>query len=192
MEGRKPAHLRDVIYCCSRLTIPRAIQSLWRQEHVLTGREKRRHHCQIIKQVCLCNRVAHFKRASQFVLPDRAVSRIARCAPWVHKCNRSCPATCTLAQHGSRNVKDSQVSLQLEPPCATSLHKRPRDAPGHAITRCQRIQGNRAFCRCHSFALCSPTIQQASRAGQESFCHLSRPACRVTDEVASCAIGWPR
>jgi hypothetical protein len=59
--------------------------------------------------------------------------------------------------------------------CATSLHNRPPDAPGRAITRYQRIQGNRAFSRCHSFALSSPTIRQASRVGQESFCRLSRP-----------------
>lgn len=50
------------------------------------------------------------------------------------------------------------------------LHKRPPDAPGRAIARYQGNQGNRAFCRRHIFALYSPKIQQASLAGQESFC----------------------
>jgi len=50
------------------------------------------------------------------------------------------------------------VDWTLEPDCATSLHKLPRDAPGRAITHYQWIHGNRAFCRCHIFAFSSPTI----------------------------------
>ena len=116
---------------------------------------------------------------------------LSRCAPWVHKCDRSC-LQLALAQRGPRNAQDCEVSLQPEPPCATSLHKRPRDGPGRAITPCKRSQGNRAFCRCHRFALYSPTIQQASRAGQESFCHLSRPPYRAGGHFIRYATRWPR
>jgi len=56
-------------------------------------------------------------------------------------------------------------SRVVQPVCTNAQY-----APGHAITRYKRIQGNRSFCRSHRFALYSPTIQQASRAGQGSVC----------------------
>jgi hypothetical protein len=56
-------------------------------------------------------------------------------------------------------------SRVVQPGCTNAQY-----APGRAITRCKRIQGNRSFCRSHEFALSSPTIQQASRAGQGSVC----------------------
>jgi len=78
-------------------------------------------------------------------------------------------------------------SRLVQPVCINA-----RYGPGRAITPCKRSQGNRAFCRCHRFALSSPTIQQASRAGQESFCHLSRSPYRAEGRFIPYATRWPR
>ena len=73
----------------------------------------------------------------------------------------------------------------VQPGCTNAQY-----ASGRASTRRQWIQGNRSFCRSHRFALSSPTIQQASRAGQESFAsiaaiHRAEGCALVTEEFRS-------
>jgi hypothetical protein len=70
---------------------------------------------------------------------------------------------------GTHRIVKCRFNPRVVQPVCTDA----RYAPGCAITLCKRIQGNRAFCVCHIFALSSPTIQQASRVGQESFASIA-------------------
>jgi hypothetical protein len=92
--------------------------------------------------VANCESIMIGERSGPTVVCSQS-AHVRSCALWVHI------------------QESSVVSLQPEPPSATSLHKRPRDAPGRAITHYHRIQENLAFCRCHIFALYSPIGAEA-------------------------------
>jgi len=133
----------------------------------------------------MCNRVA-LQYVSRLERQDSAISRFV-----LSLCTRGTDATAPalqLLRPHRRNSRDESARTAYWPGAGRRTHtvmkcpfkpnrvvqpgctNAPPDAPGRAIARYQGNQGNRAFCPRHIFALYSPTIQQASLAGQESFC----------------------